>query len=200
MKREVINFKNEEWRLIPECTRYYASNFGRIKKVSLEGTEEIETIIKPIGSKNKTGKLYLDAYIELASGNKIRARVSRIIAKTFIDSTLGFDFKSDKRVVNHITNQSECNILQNLEICTQSENISNAVYQSGKVVGKSCRKCFAYNINTKELREYPSTGHLCVDIWNSNNKGYFNHAREHKTITKSGWRVGYTKSEAKFAR
>ena len=192
-KATITRLPGEEFRLIPGCSRYYASNYGRLLKLTHSG----EKLLLQSKSTNKTGKHYYDATLMLSDGTIIKARSHRIIAKTFLDTTLDLSFKNDKRIVNHINNNPEYNNIENLEILLNNgENIKAAIYKQGKNTGRSIKKCYAYNINTKELREYMSTAQLCYDIWNSDNKGYFNHAMKHKSITKTGWRVSYDRKEA----
>lgn len=191
---------DEEYYLIPETTRYYVSNHGHALKLVYDKFTDIylEHPIALCKSKNKTERIYSDINIQTEDGEYIRCRLSRAMAKTFLDNTFPLQFNdNDKRIVDHIDNNSENDHLSNLRIGTQSDNIKYAIYQQGRHVGAPQKKCYAYNVNTHELREYPSTGELCRDIWNSSNKGYFHSANTKKSVTKHGWRVGYDKDELK---
>lgn len=57
-------------------------------------------------------------------GNKKQFRVHRIVAEMFLSN------KHNKRFVNHIDNNGENNCVENLEWCSQSENIKHSHNQN----------------------------------------------------------------------
>lgn len=188
----------EFYQLIPGTTRYYVSNLGNALKLVYDKFTDtyLEHPIAIMKSKNKTGRLYADINIQNEDGEHFRCRLSRAMAKTFIDKSFPLLFSNnDRRIAEHIDNNSENNTLDNLRICDQSENIRYAIYEQNRKVGAPVKKCYAYNVNTKELREYNSTGECCRDIWSSSNKGYFHTANKNKSTTKHGWKVSYNKED-----
>lgn len=195
-KAEDIETISEEiWKLIPleGNTMNYCSNLGRFKVMDKNGKERLLTVYR---SKNKTGKTYYDVSLYNPEGHNIKCRSHRVIAKTFIDSKFDIFYEKGSCIVcNHIDGNSENNKLNNIEICTQSENIKKAIYDEGKEVGKKIKKCYAFNVKTKEYREYISTKELVRDIWHKENAGYFNSAYNHKSISEDGWTVGYVKED-----
>lgn len=197
---KIPRLPNEVFKLIPTTTRYYVSNMGRALKIVYDKKADtfLEHTIAILKSKNKTNNYYHDIHIQLENGDRIRCRLSRAIVKTFLDPTFGLLYEDDKRIPDHIDCNPENDKLTNLRILSNNgENVKAAIYEKGITVGKEIKKCYAYNIDTKELREYPSTGELCRDIFNSSNKGYFNSYSNAKSITKEGWTVGYDADELK---
>ena len=194
---EIINLVGEKWKEIPGYPNNYASNLGRFKYD--DGDNKFFLTITY--TKNGTPRRYRDVSIRNGPnyGDGIhKYRTSRVLAKTWIDNTLGLAFKDDKRVVDHIDNNSENEKIENLRILANNgENIRAAVYEQGVKMGKPSKRCYAYNINTKEEREYESTKNLVKDIWGRENNGYFCNYYANKLTTKSGWRVGYDIEEIK---
>lgn len=197
---EIKRLPGEIFKLIPTTTRYYVSNMGRALKIVYDKKADVflEHELSLLKCKNKTGHYYYDINIQLENEKRIRCRLSRAIVKTFIDPTFGLLYEDDKRIPDHIDYNSENNKLTNLRILdSNGKNIIAAIYEQGITVGKEIKKCYAYNIDTKELKEYPSTGELCRDIFNSSNKGFFNGYNKDKSITSKGWTVGYDPDELK---
>lgn len=182
--RKVERLNGEVFKLVPTTTRFYASNLGRVLKVTSEG----EALCRTIRSRNKTGRYYFDVNVEV-DGKRIKCRVSRVIAKTWLDSTLPLLYSSeDKRIVDHISEDTLDNSITNIRVFDQSSNIKRAIYEFNKSVGKECKRCYAEKDGVR--KEYPSTALLIKDIMNETNPGYFNHAIKygHKL---NGYSVGY---------
>lgn len=190
----IVDLPEEIWKHIPgtpDCN--YVSNMGRFKLVDQDGNERFGSVIT---STNKTKKKYYDILIKKPNDRGYRVRLSRALAKTFIDENFPLIYSNgDRVVVDHIDNNSENNKVDNLRIVSSSDNILAAIYQQNRVVGRAKRECYAYNINTGEIRKYISTALLSQDIFNSTNRGWFSNYNKNKLKTASGWIVGYNKDE-----
>lgn len=109
----------ETWKPIPEYEGFYeASDLGRIR--SLPRTTTKGGILKQsINTRNGY------CYVSLSKDGKQRqCRVHRLIAATF------FEVDPDRPQINHINGDKTNNSIENLEWCTQSENMLHA-YESG---------------------------------------------------------------------
>lgn len=200
MEKKIIQIPrevDEVFKLIPTTSRYFVSNKGRALKLVYDKATDtyLERPIAKVPTKNKTGRIYYDIYIHLEnSTEKLRCRLSRAIAKTFIDESLGLLYKDDKRVVDHYDNDYENNEVSNLRILTQSENILSAL-NMGIQVGKPMKSCIAYNVITKEVRRYESTRKLSEDIYNDSNPGRFNANYKYNRTSHAGWKCFLTDEE-----
>ena len=103
----------EEWRDIPEYEGLYqASNLGRVR--SLPRTTTSGRIIKPY---NNPHNGYV--YVTLSKNNRrIGKRLHRLVIGAFNGES--------ELQVNHIDGDKRNNKLDNLEYCTQSENMKHA--------------------------------------------------------------------------
>lgn len=143
----------EVWKVIPEFSKYEASNLGRLKTFNWKGSGR-ESIIKPCSNGG-----YLKTVLINDSGKKCTIKVHRIIAKTFISNIEGFE-------VNHKNAIKHDNRVTNLEWCTRQENIKHSkdnnlqVILLGEQVGNSVlkesqvleiRKKFKPRIVTREM-------------------------------------------------
>ena len=195
MKETVTNLPNEVWKKTQYIGRYdapiYVSNLGRVKLKYGDN----ETLYEPKTSKNKTNMYYHDVRVQNQDRNYYR--LSRIIYQTFVDSDFDPSYKKDRRVIDHINGDTTDDRVSNLRICKNNgENIKLAIL-NGKTVGKAKKKCYAYNVETKEFREYDSTKELVRDIWNSDNCGYFYRYSKDKLVNGEGWSCGYDKEDLK---
>jgi len=117
---KVQDLPGEEWRVIPGLNgRNFLSNFARFKILELTGDEKIKKMKPAVSNTNKKYER-----IHLAGINKI-CFLSRAMAKTFIDSNFPL-WKVSDEVVDHIDNDESNNMVENLRICTQSDNIKYA--------------------------------------------------------------------------
>ncbi len=99
---------------------YQVSNFGNVKRVgSFRGVNKAylnDYYLNP----RDNGKGYLR--IKLTVNNKSkRVMLHRIIAEAFINNP------KNKKVINHINCDKKDNRIENLEWCSQSENVLHSV-------------------------------------------------------------------------
>ena len=113
--------ENEIWKdVIGYEGLYQVSNLGNVKRIGFfSGVNK-----KYLNNYNlipmDNGKGYLR--IKLTKNNKSkRVMLHRIIAEAFVDNKL------NKPFVNHINSNKKDNNIENLEWCTQSENVKHAV-------------------------------------------------------------------------
>ena len=113
----------EEWRDITNYPNYQVSNLGRIKSkeryTKAKGNEIIHRKDKIL--KNQTdNKGY--KYVRLYNSNGFKAKkVHRLVAEIFIENPL------NKETVNHINGDKNNNCINNLEWCTNLENIRHSI-------------------------------------------------------------------------
>lgn len=111
----------EKWKPISGYEGLYeVSNKGNIKSFH---KNKDGVLIKLFTEKLKhTNYKYLT--LVDVFGNKKQFRVHRIVAEMFLSN------KHNKRFVNHIDNNGENNCVENLEWCSQSENIKHSHNQN----------------------------------------------------------------------
>jgi hypothetical protein len=102
----------EVWKDVKDYVGIYkVSNYGRVKSFH----KKEPRIIKP--GKDKDG--YLQFCLSM-NGNKLMRKVHRKVAETFIHNI------DNKKCVNHINGIKDDNRVENLEWCTNSENMQHA--------------------------------------------------------------------------
>jgi hypothetical protein len=94
--------------------------------------------VKP--QKNSNGYLHINI-----GTNKVIKTIHRLVATTFLDNP------DNKRTVNHKDGNKQNNSVNNLEWCTQSENMSHA-YKTGLKVQKRGDKSYLTRIPENELQ------------------------------------------------
>ena len=101
------NLENEEWKDIPNYSKYQASSQGRIKN---KETNHVRVdFLKNTGGYSRL-QLRKD-------GESINVSVHRIVAETFLEAS------ENRTVVNHKNGIPFDNRVENLEWSTQSENV-----------------------------------------------------------------------------
>ena len=108
---------NEIWKDIDGYEGLYqVSNLGNVKSFPRNGTIKQERILK----QTKDGNGYLT--IGLHKNNKSKkVCVHWLVANAFIEN------KNNFHVINHIDGNKENNRVDNLEFCTQSYNVKEAI-------------------------------------------------------------------------
>ena len=109
------NQEQEIWKDVVGYEGFYqVSNFGRVKS-TVHFTHKKDTILK--GDIKNGGYVYVNLY-KNHKGTKFY--VHRLVAKAFLKQ---YD---DKQYVNHIDCNKQNNKVENLEYCTQKENIDHS--------------------------------------------------------------------------
>lgn len=112
-----ISVNGEEWRDIPGYEGLYqVSNFGRVKSLSRKGSPR-DFLLR--------GGMKPDGYLQCAIVKNRKASsflVHRLVAIAF----LGKRVVDPSLDVNHIDGNKLNNTVENLELCTRSENIKHS--------------------------------------------------------------------------
>lgn len=109
---EAEDLNGEIWSEIENFKDYFVSNFGRIKSLKKNNAR----IIKP---QALHGNCYFT--VLLYQNRKVKPQlIHRLVAKAFIPNP------DDKPFVNHINGIKTDNRVDNLEWCTQKENVQHA--------------------------------------------------------------------------
>lgn len=138
---------NEIWKSIPEYENYQVSNLGNIKNVNYRGTGKTKII------KGHINKGYI--YVALRKNNKTKmVLLHRLIAKAFIPNI------ENKSCINHIDCNTQNNNINNLEWCTQKENIQYMDKLKRRVANKKLNE-----EEVKIIKEKKKQGYFYKDIW-----------------------------------
>lgn len=153
-----MNENEEIWK--PICGfegLYEISNFGRIKSLNYNHTKK-EKILSQI--KNNKGYLYVDLY---KNGKEKNCRVHRLVANAFIENP------SNLPMVNHIDENKENNVVENLEWCDAKYNLTYGGCQQRRVTStdykaigrknseKLSKQVYQYDLNRKLIKIWEST-------------------------------------------
>lgn len=143
-----------------------------------------------------TPKRNHDGYlrIHLWSNNKaVFVSIHRLVAKAFIPNP------ENKPFVNHKDGNKQNNRVENLEWCTQSENIRHA-FETGlskpQVNSKKSKRVKQFDLNGKFIREFPSTMEVerCLNINHTN----ISYACKHHS-TAGGYKWEYTETSNDYS-
>ena len=133
------NLDGEEWKEIPNFTKYEASNLGRIKTketivIDNRGRKFINhsKLIKQTKNKGRDGKHngYMSVRLTDDSGKRGNRMVHRLIASAFIPNLKNLP------TVNHIDGNKQNNNIENLEWSSYSDNNLHAYKNSLKTDNK----------------------------------------------------------------
>lgn len=114
----MINRNSEEWRFIQGYgDRYLVSNFGRVKSVKMWDVNAMAYVpADRLMTPTDNGHGYL--IVSLRDGKKRKNHyVHRLVATAFVDNPRSLKY------VNHIDFNTRNNAANNLEWCTQRDNI-----------------------------------------------------------------------------
>ena len=145
----------EIWKDIPEYEGLYqASNLGRIK--SLKREHFIPSLNKKIWITNEkilrqgTGKDGYKYVVLTKNSNRKTYKVHKLVMKTFTN------IQNKKRYINHIDGNKQNNVINNLEWCTNSENIKHAYDNKLIDITKKYKRVNQYDLNGNFIRQWNS--------------------------------------------
>lgn len=149
----------EIWKDIKNYEGYYqVSNTGKIRSLDRYIISKLKNTDK-VKIKGKTLKLVIrGSYysIQLFKNGKYNQRpIHRIVAETFIANV------QNKPQINHIDGNKLNNYIDNLEWCTQSENMKHA-YD----IGLKTKRYGKYNDKSKKVYQYDLSGNF-IKKWYS---------------------------------
>lgn len=135
---------NEIWKEIDGFDKYQVSNLGRVKSKEriVRNRKRNERILKP--SFNRKG--YLQVCLINNENNYKTCKVHRLVAIAFIQNP------TDLAQVNHIDGNKTNNTVENLEWCSNIENMKHS-YKIG------LRNKTEMSNNMKKLGKYPYRNH-----------------------------------------
>ncbi len=125
----------EVWRDIKGYEGLYqVSNLGKIRSLRC-WTGRIYLVRNKILNPSKNQKGYLQVQL-CKNGKRKQCLVHRVVAEIFIPH---YDEKQD--IVNHIDGNKLNNIVENLEWCTQKQNVQHAIKNNLFKPNKNNLKC-----------------------------------------------------------
>lgn len=162
-----------EWEPIKDFPSYEVSNHGDIRSTR---RYKIPHVMK----KNLAGNGYF--YVQLRrNGKSYSKKISRAVCDAFIIDTKG------KLIVNHIDGNKQNDYYQNLEWCSQGDNLRHA-YRTGlkhPVRGEDSPNSKLTNDKVRSLREWVRDGH---GIRETARKFLVSHTTVRKILSGSKWK------------
>lgn len=137
--------KGEKWRqAVGFSERYYVSNMGQIFTTSAHGKKDNPTIMKPARSFDKRRGTW--QYMKTVMDGR-NIRVHRVVAQAWIPNPDGKPF------INHINGNKADNRVENLEWCTNAENIRHA-YRTGLEQRQLGEKHHSAHLTNEQVRQF----------------------------------------------
>lgn len=126
---------HEDWKPISEYPNYSISTIGRIRK------NTTERIMKQYFDGRKTG--YFSVRFSHKNVRSKRCFIHRLVAQAFIPNPF------EKYTVNHIDGDGRNNNVENLQWCSQAENLAHSrkVTKYSKVISYKKLKAIILNSN-----------------------------------------------------
>lgn len=119
--------EEEQWRPIPECSKYEASTLGRIRRIGYA------TILKPIPRVSVVGGVPRWRFQARVDGKVKNISIHRAVASAFIENPEG------KPQIDHINGNPADNRVCNLRWASQSENLMNRSGKLGRALPKGVK-------------------------------------------------------------
>lgn len=146
----------EIWKDIKDYEgKYQVSSFGRVRsltrKVICKGGQRTTKgkILKPTISRN----LYLTVDLRQHQNHKTQL-VHRLVAQAFIPNPKNYT------IINHKDNNSQNNIVTNLEWCTQSYNVKYGYSKGNAKPTSGCFKKGNIPYNLRKVSQYDKQGNF----------------------------------------
>lgn len=151
---------HEIWKDIKDYEGLYkVSNLGRVKslkrRIELKGKNQFTdfTTFKEIEGKEIKPSINYKGYCQLSlykNGKSKNKQVHRLVAEAFIENPF------NKPTVNHINGNKLDNRVDNLEWCTNSENIIHAYYNNLIDITKKYKKINQYDLKGNFIKQWNS--------------------------------------------
>jgi hypothetical protein len=125
--------KNEIWKLIEDYDGYEVSSFGRIRSWKYTNSPHLLKLLK------------VNGYFQVAlceNGVATHFNVHRLVCKAFHPNPYNY------KIANHIDGDKHNNNADNLEWCTQQENIQGHFVIKHDI---DCPQCIAYHNHMKVI-------------------------------------------------